>query len=129
MVMFRTSGHHAAVHHGQFDYIGWFPNNPMILLKPPPSAKGQSGMETILETLPDQGTTAKILSSIVVISHRVPLGQYPSEHFGEASSKQMIKAFQGELSYLSEEITKRNSELALPYLYLNPAQIENSVAQ
>ncbi|KAG7251852.1 hypothetical protein CRUP_011871, partial [Coryphaenoides rupestris] len=76
MVMFRTSGHHAAVHHGQ-----------------------------------------------------VPLGQYPSEHFGEASSKQMIKVFQGELSYLSEEITKRNSELVLPYLYLNPAQIENSVAQ
>ncbi|CAL8276452.1 unnamed protein product [Merluccius merluccius] len=58
---------------------------------------------------------------------QVPLGSYPSEHFGEPDCKQIIKAFQGDLSYLSEEIAKRNSELTLPYEYLNPAQIENSI--
>ena len=48
----------------KFDYIGWIPNNPMMLRRPPPSTKGRSSMETVLETLPTQGTTAKLMSAI-----------------------------------------------------------------
>ena len=36
----------------------------MMLRRPPPSAKGRSSMETVLETLPTQGTTAKLMSAI-----------------------------------------------------------------
>jgi hypothetical protein len=41
---------------------------------------------------------------------------------------QMIKQFQAELSYLSQSIIKRNALLTLPYNYLNPAEMENSVS-
>lgn len=58
---------------------------------------------------------------------QVPLGTHPEEHFDEPALKQMIKEFQAELSYLSEEITARNSQLKIPYPYLNPAVIDNSV--
>lgn len=58
---------------------------------------------------------------------QVLLGQYPEERFDEPTPKQMIKEFQAELSYLSEEITARNSRLEVPYTYLNPTEIENSV--
>uniref|UniRef100_A0A8C5BSM5 Hydroperoxide isomerase ALOXE3-like n=1 Tax=Gadus morhua TaxID=8049 RepID=A0A8C5BSM5_GADMO len=130
MVIFTASAKHAAVHNGQFDYIGWIPNNPMMLCRPPPSTKGRSSMETLLETLPNQATTAKLLSPICNVCQEVedlvPLGSYP-ERFGEPLSRLNLAAFQGDLAYLSEEITKRNSELLLPYEYLNPAQIENSV--
>lgn len=40
----------------------------------------------------------------------------------------MIKDFQAELSYMTEEIKARNSQLKVPYSYLNPAEVENSVA-
>ena len=60
-------------------------------------------------------------------SWQVPLGTYPEERFDEAPPKQMIKEFQEELSNLSEEITTRNSQLKVPYTYLNPAEIENSI--
>ena len=59
---------------------------------------------------------------------QTPLGSYPEQRFDEPAVLQMIKDFQAELSSLSADISKRNSELELPYNYLNPEQIENSVA-
>lgn len=58
---------------------------------------------------------------------QVPLGSYPEERFDEHDPKEMIKDFQHELSHLSEDITSRNSKLKVPYTYLNPAEIENSI--
>lgn len=58
---------------------------------------------------------------------QVPLGTYPEQRFDEPAALQMIKDFQAELSSLSAAITKRNAELELPYNYLNPKEIENSI--
>ncbi|XP_058468854.1 hydroperoxide isomerase ALOXE3-like [Solea solea] len=131
MVIFISTAQHAAVNNGQFDYFSWLPNGPMLLHKPPPTTKGQSSMTTILETLPNIGDTAKLLALLWLLSKRytdfVPLGAYPEQRFDEPALKEMIKEFQAELSYLSEEITARNSQLEVPYTYLNPAEIENSI--
>ncbi|KAM4529541.1 hydroperoxide isomerase ALOXE3-like [Fundulus diaphanus] len=131
MVIFRVSVQHAAVNNGQYDYNSWMPNGSLLLCKPPPTTKGQSSMQTVLDVLPDVGDTVKIVSTIWILSDKytdvVPLGTYPEEHFDEPALKQMIKEFQAELTYLSEEIAVRNSQLEVPYPYLDPAVIENSV--
>ncbi|XP_016525016.1 hydroperoxide isomerase ALOXE3-like isoform X1 [Poecilia formosa] len=131
MVIFRVSVQHAAVNNGQFDYNSWIPNGSLLLCKPPPVTKGLSSMQTLLEVFPNVGDTVKIVSTVWILSDKytdvVPLGTYPEEHFDEPALKQMIKEFQAELSYLSEEIAVRNSQLKIPYQYLNPAVIENSV--
>ncbi|KAJ3582931.1 hypothetical protein NHX12_000094 [Muraenolepis orangiensis] len=88
-------------------------------------------METIFETLPNQGETAALLSGFLTVTKDfedfVPLGSYPSEHFGEPFTLEIIKLFQESLASLGEKIAKRNAELPVPYPYLHPAQIENSV--
>lgn len=61
--------------------------------------------------------------------YQVPLGTYPQQRFEEPAVLQMVKDLQAELSSLSVAITKRNSALELPYDYLNPKEIENSVTQ
>ncbi|KAM8725490.1 hydroperoxide isomerase ALOXE3-like isoform 1-T1 [Acanthopagrus schlegelii] len=131
MVIFTVSAQHAAVNNGQFDFNSWVPNGSLLLRKPPPTTKGQSSMETVFETLPNVGETVKFAAMSWVLSEEytdvVLLGTYPDERFDEPAPKQMIKDFQAELSCLSEAITKRNSELEVPYTYLNPDQIENSV--
>ncbi|XP_041815314.1 hydroperoxide isomerase ALOXE3-like, partial [Chelmon rostratus] len=114
MVIFTVTAQHAAVNNGQFDYSSWAPNGTLLLHKPPPTTKGQSSMETILETLPNVGET-------------ILLGTYPEERFDEPAPKQAIKKFQAELSCLSEAITARNLQLEVPYIYMNPTQIENSI--
>ncbi|XP_051265569.1 hydroperoxide isomerase ALOXE3 [Dicentrarchus labrax] len=131
MVIFTVTGQHAAVNNGQFDYHSWAPNGSLLLRKPPPTTKGQSSMKTILETLPNVGQTVSFAAMSWILSDVytdvVPLGTYPEERFDESAPKQIIKEFQAELSCLSEAITERNSQLEVPYTYLNPAQMENSI--
>ncbi|XP_071335429.1 hydroperoxide isomerase ALOXE3-like [Trachinotus anak] len=131
IVIFTASVQHAAVNSGQFDYHSWVPNGSLLLRKPPPTTKGRSSMETILETLPNVGETVSIATILWILSEQytdvVTLGTYPEERFDEPAPKQVIKKFQAELSDFSEEIITRNSQLEVPYTYLNPAQIENSI--
>uniref|UniRef100_A0A8C7ZH65 Si:dkey-17e16.9 n=1 Tax=Oryzias sinensis TaxID=183150 RepID=A0A8C7ZH65_9TELE len=132
MVIFTVSVQHAAVNNGQFDFHSWTPNGSLQLQKPPPTSKGQSRMNTFLQALPNVGDSVKFAAMFWMLSDKytdmVPLGAFPEERFSEPHLKQMIKEFQAELSYISEEISLRNSKLQVPYAYLNPKQIENSVA-
>ncbi|XP_044025326.1 hydroperoxide isomerase ALOXE3-like isoform X6 [Siniperca chuatsi] len=130
MVIFTSSAQHSAVNSAQFDLIGWIPNGPLLLHQAPPTTKGQSSTEAILATLPNKYSAGLFMSFVWLISRKyddfVPLGTYPEQRF-ESAALQMIKDFQAELSSLSVVITKRNSELELPYDYLNPKEIDNSV--
>ncbi|KAK9531517.1 hypothetical protein VZT92_010937 [Zoarces viviparus] len=132
MLIFTVTGQHAAVNNGQFDYYSWGPNESLLLIKPPPTTKGQSSMKTILETLPDVGDTVSFAAMVWLLSAKytdeVLMGEYPDERFQEPAAKQMMKKFQAELSDLSEAISTRNLQLEIPYTYLNPTEIENSVA-
>ncbi|XP_044025328.1 polyunsaturated fatty acid lipoxygenase ALOX12-like [Siniperca chuatsi] len=131
MVIFTSSAQHSAVNSAQFDLIGWIPNGPLLLHQAPPTTKGQSSTEAILATLPNKYSAGLFMSFVWLISRKyddfVPLGTYPEQRFDESAALQMIKDFQAELSSLSVVITKRNSELELPYDYLNPKEIDNSV--
>lgn len=55
------------------------------------------------------------------------MGCYPEERFDESDPKDIIKDFQEELASLSEDIADRNSDLKVPYTYMDPAHIENSI--
>lgn len=48
--------------------------------------------------------------------------------FTEEFPLQKIKEFQEELKKLSADIKARNSSLDLPYTYLDPEVVENSVS-
>uniref|UniRef100_A0A8C5I9A3 Si:dkey-17e16.9 n=1 Tax=Gouania willdenowi TaxID=441366 RepID=A0A8C5I9A3_GOUWI len=131
MVIFTVTARHAAFNNGQFDYLSWILNGSLLLRKPPPTTKGQSSMETILETLPNIGESVQFASFVLVLSEKysdmVELGAYPDERFDEPAPKRMIREFQAELSCLSELIQTRNAGLELPYTYLDPTHIENSI--
>lgn len=59
---------------------------------------------------------------------QVALGQYPEHHFCEEVPCKLIQDFQGELEILSTTIKNRNKSLDIPYTYMDPAVLENSVA-
>ncbi|XP_047429808.1 hydroperoxide isomerase ALOXE3-like [Mugil cephalus] len=131
MVIFTSSCQHSAVNNAVFDFLGWVPNGPILLQQAPPTTKGKASMETILATLPNKAfsgyTTGLTWQLSRTYDDFVPLGTYPEQRFDEPATLQMIQDFQAELSSLSVTITKRNSELELPYNYLNPTQTENSI--
>uniref|UniRef100_A0A3Q1FXC9 Hydroperoxide isomerase ALOXE3-like n=1 Tax=Acanthochromis polyacanthus TaxID=80966 RepID=A0A3Q1FXC9_9TELE len=131
MAIFTGSGQHSAVNTGQYDYGGWMPNTPVSLQLPPPTTKGTTSEATMLQTLPDVNTTAQGMAVMWLLSKQssdfVPLGQYPEEHFSEEVPCKMIQNFQGELEVLSAAIKVRNKGLEVPYKYMDPKEVENSV--
>ncbi|XP_067255888.1 hydroperoxide isomerase ALOXE3-like isoform X2 [Chanodichthys erythropterus] len=132
MVIFTASAQHAAVNNGQFDLGGWMPNYPTALRKPPPKVKGQTTEDSILETLPDVSTTVNGMAVLRLLSKdsadHYPLGYFPENLYDEEVPCKLIEEFQKDLKELSDLIEERNKKLALPYIYLNPKTVDNSVA-
>uniref|UniRef100_A0A3P9MN05 Arachidonate 15-lipoxygenase type B n=1 Tax=Oryzias latipes TaxID=8090 RepID=A0A3P9MN05_ORYLA len=132
MVIATGSAQHAAVNSGQYDYGSWMPNTPISLKRAPPTKKGEANETTMLETLPDVNVTVQGMATLWLLSQQssdfVPLGVYPEEHFTEETPRKFIKIFQAQLEELSNNIIARNKKLEVPYTYLNPREVENSVA-
>nr|XP_003466286.1 LOW QUALITY PROTEIN: arachidonate 15-lipoxygenase B [Cavia porcellus] len=132
MVIFTCSAKHAAVSSSQFDSCVWMPNLPSTMQLPPPTSKGQATPEGFIATLPPVNATCDIINALWLLSKepgdRRPLGTYPDEHFTEDTPKQSIAAFQNRLAQISRDIQQRNQGLELPYTYLDPPLIENSVS-
>ncbi|XP_039463062.1 polyunsaturated fatty acid lipoxygenase ALOX15B-like isoform X1 [Oreochromis aureus] len=132
MVIFTCSAQHSAVNSGQYDFGGWMPNSPTSLQLPPPTTKETATEKTMLDTFPSVNTTVHAMATLWLLSKessdRVLLGHFPEEHFTDKFPRKRIMEFQEELQRLSAEIKTRNKDLDLPYTYLDPKVIENSVS-
>ncbi|XP_056302881.1 hydroperoxide isomerase ALOXE3 [Danio aesculapii] len=132
MMIFTVSAQHAALRAGQFDYGSWFPNTPGSLKSPPPACKGSSDKNTVLQALPDTNTSANLASVFWLLSKPsadlVQLGQYPEDYFCQTAVQKMMRNFQAELSFFSEYVEDRNTDLLVPYKYMSPQNICNSVS-
>lgn len=59
--------------------------------------------------------------------HQVPLGKHKEEYFSGLEPHAVLKQFQEELATMDKDIEVRNACLDLPYEYLQPSKVENSV--
>ncbi|XP_045578831.1 hydroperoxide isomerase ALOXE3 isoform X1 [Salmo salar] len=132
MVIFTVSVQHAAVSNGQFDFGGWMPNFPISLQQPPPTTKGQCTESTMLKTFPDINTTVHGMAVLYLLSTQstdyVALGNGYQDHFSEKTPLKLIHETQDVMKKCNFEIQGRNVSLPLSYTYLNPNNVENSVA-
>ncbi|CAL8390978.1 unnamed protein product [Arctogadus glacialis] len=132
VVIFTASSQHAAVNFGQYDWCSWIPNAPSTMRKPPPTEKGVADVKLIIESLPDRGRSCWHLGAVWALSqyqeNELYLGMYPDEHFIEQPVKEAMKKFRKVLAGISTLIKLRNQGKRLPYYYMSPDKIPNSVA-
>ncbi|XP_051964355.1 polyunsaturated fatty acid 5-lipoxygenase-like [Xyrauchen texanus] len=132
VVIFTVSAQHAAVNFGQFDWYGWVPNGPSTMRKPPPTKKNHVDMKYIMESLPDRNRVSQIIGTVWALSqfqeNEVFLGTYPDKYFTEQSVLNAMDTFRKELAKVTHIIKERNENLPLPYWYLSPDKIPNSIA-
>ncbi|XP_057593477.1 polyunsaturated fatty acid 5-lipoxygenase isoform X1 [Hippopotamus amphibius kiboko] len=132
VVIFTASAQHAAVNFGQYDWCSWIPNAPPTMRAPPPTAKGVVTIEQIVDTLPDRGRSCWHLGAVWALSqfqdNELFLGMYPEEHFIEKPVKEAMARFRKNLDTIVSVIAARNKDKKLPYYYLSPDRIPNSVA-
>ncbi|XP_053789141.1 polyunsaturated fatty acid lipoxygenase ALOX15B-like [Vidua chalybeata] len=131
-VIYTCSAHHAATNSGQFELSAFPPNAPAAMREPPPRSKAALSEQDFLAALPAMNTTATVLAVLWVLRNEPmdmrPLGHYPDRHFTEAPARRLIRRFRRRLRRISREIRARNATLERPYPYLDPENIENSVA-
>ncbi|XP_007950508.1 polyunsaturated fatty acid lipoxygenase ALOX12 [Orycteropus afer afer] len=131
MCVFTCSAQHAAVNQGQMDWYGWVPNGPCTMRMPPPTTKEDITMATVMGSLPDVQQACLQMNITRHLGRRqpdmVPLGHHKEKYFSSPKAKAVLKQFQKDLENLEKEITARNEQLELPYEYLKPSRIENSI--
>lgn len=66
--------------------------------------------------------------SVCVSGSQLFLGMYPEEHFIEKPVKEAMARFRKNLDGIVSVIAERNKNKKLPYYYLSPDRIPNSVA-
>ncbi|KAJ9139720.1 hypothetical protein P3X46_030428 [Hevea brasiliensis] len=88
-IVWVTSGHHAAVNFGQYEYAGYFPNRPTVArMKMPTEDPTDEEWKFFLEkpevillrTFPSQVQAAKVMAILDVLSNHSP----DEEYLGEA---------------------------------------------
>lgn len=131
MCIFTSTGQHSSVHLGQLDWYAWVPNAPCTMRRPPPTTKDVT-LETVMATLPNFHQASLQMSITWQLGRSQPvfvaLGQHKEEYFSGPEPKAVLKKFREELAALDKEIEVRNAKLDMPYEYLRPSRVENSVA-
>uniref|UniRef100_A0A9L0TNZ0 Polyunsaturated fatty acid lipoxygenase ALOX15 n=1 Tax=Equus caballus TaxID=9796 RepID=A0A9L0TNZ0_HORSE len=131
MCVFTCTAQHAAINQGQLDWYAWVPNAPCTMRMPPPTTKEDVTMATVMGSLPDVRQACLQMTITWHLGRRqpdmVPLGHHKEKYFSGPKAKAVLNQFQTDLENLEKEITARNEQLDLPYEYLKPSHIENSV--
>ena len=68
LIMFTGSAQHAAINFGQYDMYGFVPNAPVGMRRPPPTRKGVTDLQMLLDSLPDKFTTIATIGMADLLS-------------------------------------------------------------
>uniref|UniRef100_G1PAF4 Arachidonate 12-lipoxygenase, 12R type n=1 Tax=Myotis lucifugus TaxID=59463 RepID=G1PAF4_MYOLU len=95
--------------------------------------KEQCKKEGMLGSCPERAWTSPRLVVCVWAGggepdDRRPLGYFPDIHFVEDVPRRSIETFRQRLAQISHNIRQRNKCLPIPYYYLDPVLIENSIS-
>ena len=130
-MIFRSSARHAVVSDGQYDYYGYVPNMPTSLFKAPPTEKGQVDDAWILATLPNQhqsilqiGAIKGAASEFIFRLTRVN----PEYWQGSDAPRERRQDFEHAMQALSREIRQINTDRDVPYTYLDPYNVCESLS-
>lgn len=130
MCIFTCTAQHASTHLGQLDWYAWIPNGPCTMRKPPPTSKDVTEKD-IVDALPTLQQARMQMTFTKFLGRRQPvmvaLGHHKEEYFSGPEPRAVLKQFQEELAVMDKEIEVRNAGLDLPYEYLRPSVVENSV--
>lgn len=130
-VIFTCSAEHASVNNGQYEMFGYPPNVPGAMYQPPPRSHEELSEEQFVKALPHRRAAAEQVGMVHLLSIPThdPLGGYDSGFFiGNARVEALLADFRARLGAISAKIEQRNAGLEVPYTYLDPVKIGQSIA-
>ncbi|AUB36606.1 loxA, arachidonate 15-lipoxygenase [Nostoc flagelliforme CCNUN1] len=127
VVVFTCAPLHSALNFSQYEYMAFVPNMPYAAYHPIPETKGVD-LETIMKILPPfkQAADQVMWTEILTSFHYDKLGFY-DEEFADPLAQEIVVQFQHNLHQIERQIDIRNQTRPIPYNYLKPSQIINSI--
>ena len=126
-VIFTASVQHAAVNFPQNELMSYAPAFPLALYSPAPtSVEEQGNFMSMLPSLDRAQTQIQVLGLLGSV-HYTKLGQYDKGYFKDPQVLPHLQQFQDRLLDIEREIKKKNLSRLLPYEFLLPPNIPQSI--
>ncbi|WP_334993447.1 lipoxygenase family protein [Nostoc sp.] len=127
-IIFTASAQHAAVNFPQGELMTYTPAFPLATYSPAPTNLNEPGdLMSILPPL-DQAKTQLKVTYLLGSVYYTQLGQYSNSYFkSKPQLSSALLTFQNELKGIEKEINQKNRTRIMPYKFLLPSQIPQSI--
>jgi arachidonate 15-lipoxygenase len=129
LIIFNSSAQHAALNSPQGALMGFTPAFPMGAYLPAPTEVEGVTEEEWLAMLPPLERAAQQLElgyRLATVNHST-LGYYRRQHFRDPRVQPLLRTFQTRLKEAESTIRERNKTREVPYEFLLPSKIPQSV--
>ncbi|MDF5707420.1 MAG: lipoxygenase family protein [Nostoc sp. S4] len=127
-IIFTASAQHAAVNFPQGELMTYAPAFPLAIYSPAPTNPDQPGdLMSMLPSLEQAKTQLKVCYLLGSVYY-TELGQYSKSHFkSKPQISSALVAFQEQLRAIEKEINRKNLTRIMPYKFLLPSKIPQSI--
>ncbi len=134
-IIFTCGPQHGAVNFSQYDYMAYVPNMPFAAYCPVdsiitgPQASDATEAD-LMRLLPPVGQSQDQLGTMEFLTsyHYDKLGFYKGKPFVDERVQPLVATFQQELYAIEDHINRRNQARAVPYKFMKPSEILNSIS-
>ncbi len=121
---------HSAVNFAQFPYMGFVPNMNGASYEPVPGADLADEEESLTAMLPPLRPALEGVTMVYFLSHvrSTKLGHYAPFHFRNHEASKAVHGFQRHLKSIEGIIDERERDRFLPYPFLKPSLVLQSIS-
>ncbi|EEC03803.1 lipoxygenase, putative [Ixodes scapularis] len=129
-IISQCSVAHAAANFQQYEDYAFPPNYPAYLDRGPPKDKRALSEDDVVSLLPSKQVTldAMIITKLLSSKGTNSLGYFEVQYMYEPAAVSAAEEFREDLKRISDDIKHRNSLKDLPYPYLDPEIVPNSIS-
>jgi len=127
-VLFRATAYHATINNSNYDWAAYVPSMPTAggSALPPRSSASEADLPAMLP--PSEIGWETITATYQVANLHINwLGKYDPGHFVDARVAPLVADFQRDLATIEDDTSARNGSRPLPYTFLLPSRITNSI--
>lgn len=128
-ILFTASAQHWALNGPLSSLMAYVPYYPIAAYQPPPTATSGATEADYLALMPPLEQAQRQLGASVLMGsvRYTTLGEYPRGHFADSRVQPLLAAFARELDRVEATIDQRNRERAVPYPFMRPSLIPQSI--
>ncbi|XWK89585.1 MAG: lipoxygenase family protein [Phormidium sp.] len=128
-IIFTCGPQHAAVNFPQYEYMAFVPNMPLAAYQQLTEDLSIADEKSLMSFLPPPKQAADQLTIVYILSaYRYDRLGYYDNDFPDPQAQAVVEQFKQDLNAVERQIDLNNKSRLVPYIYLKPYLIPNSIS-